>query len=504
MPVNTYFNTLFGAAGTRAAVPDAIQTDGTVSYEEGYGVDYTLDPAVNPSALDVEENKFNQLMYDVTAAIQFFQQGNAAKFITSAMNLGSDYVYPAGATVLYGGVTYRSLVGSNADTPPSAKWAVVPNDPAAAGRTLLTTSKTYYVATTGNDSTGDGSVGSPWLTIQHAINFVMETIDLGGQTVTIQVANGTYTGGMIVGRPFTGGGQVYIQGNTTTPSSCIISTTSADCLAVAGGAEVYIQGFKLTTTTGGRLISSVNNSMVIVIGNMEYGATPSGWQHLFAGDNSGIIVTANYTVSGGGAAHLFATTNSFIAVNGLTVTLSGTPAFSIGFAVATVNSTLEAYGMTFAGTGATGSRFVLQLNGVINVQVPTPTYFPGSIDGSIDSNSVYCKNYYTSQQTITAGGTLTLAHGLPFAPDQIFLQLVNETAELGYIHGDTLSIYPGAYDANTGIGCSVWADDTNIYVQYGSNSGTFYVNERTGTPGSAQAITNANWHLNVKAKLNWR
>jgi len=45
----------------------------------------------------------------------------------------------------------------------------------------------YYIATTGNDGTGDGSVGNPWLTLYKATN----TVAAGAHT--IHVAAGTYT-----------------------------------------------------------------------------------------------------------------------------------------------------------------------------------------------------------------------------------------------------------------------------------------------------------------------
>ena len=45
--------------------------------------------------------------------------------------------------------------------------------------------ETYYVATTGSDTTGDGSAGNPWATIQYAINQ-----SSSGDTVTVE--EGTY------------------------------------------------------------------------------------------------------------------------------------------------------------------------------------------------------------------------------------------------------------------------------------------------------------------------
>lgn len=122
MPISGYFDTIFASSGTITTVPDAVQGDGSVSYAQGYGVDYTL-PNTNPSYRYMEQGKFNQLFYDVTSAIQTLQQGSPPAFITSTMNGGTPYTYPAGATVSYSGVNYTSLVGSNTDTPPSSKWA---------------------------------------------------------------------------------------------------------------------------------------------------------------------------------------------------------------------------------------------------------------------------------------------------------------------------------------------------------------------------------------------
>ncbi len=46
---------------------------------------------------------------------------------------------------------------------------------------------TYYVATNGNDTTGDGSSGNPWATLQKAVN----TMVAGDTTI---VKDGTYAG----------------------------------------------------------------------------------------------------------------------------------------------------------------------------------------------------------------------------------------------------------------------------------------------------------------------
>ena len=55
---------------------------------------------------------------------------------------------------------------------------------------VLKAGKTIYVSTTGRDDTGNGSESSPYATIQKAIDSLPK--NLGGNTVTINVASGTY------------------------------------------------------------------------------------------------------------------------------------------------------------------------------------------------------------------------------------------------------------------------------------------------------------------------
>ncbi len=62
------------------------------------------------------------------------------------------------------------------------------------GRTFLTTNTTWYVATTGSDTLGTGTIGSPWLTIQHACDVIASTIDFNGFDGSVQIADGSYNG----------------------------------------------------------------------------------------------------------------------------------------------------------------------------------------------------------------------------------------------------------------------------------------------------------------------
>lgn len=138
MPVDGYFDTVFASSGDKATVPDSVDPSGFVSYSQGYPTGYATTPG-DPGSLAIERQKFNQLMFDVTSALQQYQQFGTPPFITSTMNGGSPFSYDEGARCVKDGVVYTSLEDVNEDTPPSAKWtAVTPVASGGTGRDSLT------------------------------------------------------------------------------------------------------------------------------------------------------------------------------------------------------------------------------------------------------------------------------------------------------------------------------------------------------------------------------
>lgn len=260
------------------------------------------------------------------------------------------------------------------------------------GRTRLGAATNFYIATTGSDTTGNGiASGTPWLTIQHAINYIANNIDFNGQSVTINVATGTYTGSVSVTQPWVGGSSVTLLGNTTTPTNCIISTTNANCINVSGyGSSLIVEGFELTTATGGHAINVTSGGMLTVAGNMNFAAiSGSQYAHLNCGSEAYIYIASNYTISGGDSSgyHMQCAFGGQINMTGVTVTVSGTPAFNT-FAVATALGLIEATGDTFSGS-ATGTRYVANLNGVINTSGGGASYFPGNAGGTTATGGQY-------------------------------------------------------------------------------------------------------------------
>ena len=276
----------------------------------------------------------------------------------------------------------------------------------ATGRIQLSGNTTWYVnGSTGSDTTGTGTSGAPWATIQKAVNTVQALYDGNGYVGTVQVADGSYApfyiSGAFVGFPF---GLFNVVGDVTTPANCVISNSAngTSCVLLSHFAAINIGGFKLvntgsaTATAGAHSIGLFQGGFCGFAGKMEFGVAAGG-SHIYAIDSGSTIVFggATYTISGGAQAHAYAgpMARIVIAANGSTlsaITLSGTPAFSQGFIVANSGSFGGgSSGITFSGTGATGQRYQAINNGVIDTILSSTTFFPGSLAGTAGTGGLY-------------------------------------------------------------------------------------------------------------------
>lgn len=251
-------------------------------------------------------------------------------------------------------------------------------------RERLTADRTYYVATTGSDSNNGLVVGTPFLTVQKAIDVVSNNLDIGIFNVVIQLANGTYPNGTIFKTPI-GSGSVTIKGDTSNPSNVVFSGAGA-CITASETTPVKraITGVKLTSSTYAGLMADRLASLFF--GRVDFGACSV--YHMTA--NGGAVLTAenNYTISGAATVHCFIEQASICILHGRTVTITGTPTLTYGFAISRQGSMISAYGMTFVGS-STGPKYEVQLNGVVFVDGASTSYLPGSIAGAVYSGGQY-------------------------------------------------------------------------------------------------------------------
>lgn len=122
-------------------------------------------------------------------------------------------------------------------------------------------------------------------------------------------------------------------------------------------------------------------------------------------------------------------------------------------------------------------------------------------DFQIDGASLPIKKVFTStNQTITAAGALTLAHGLAVVPVFVTLELECTSADAGYSVGNIIemAIIASVLTPSTpNLGVSVKKDATNLTVRFGSNGPTFLYSNATS--GNSVLLTNANWVARFKA-----
>lgn len=96
-----YFKYPFAQQGDNIVVPDELQTNGGVSYKQGFGYDYQRKLGSDPLAKPVPRQQTNQLYNDITGAIKQYQENGFYNFITPEMNGGEAFSYDLAACIRY-------------------------------------------------------------------------------------------------------------------------------------------------------------------------------------------------------------------------------------------------------------------------------------------------------------------------------------------------------------------------------------------------------------------
>lgn len=172
-----------------------------------------------------------------------------------------------------------------------------------------------------------------------------------------------------------------------------------------------------------------------------------------------------------------------------------------------VRSTLGLGTAATANTGtASGEIALLQSGGVfaparLGTGAPSSSNFlRGDGAWSAALTPTFTKSFVSAEQTITAAGTLSLAHGLAEPPRLMEPVMICKTAENGYSVNDiipaNLSVSSSASD-NFGASFEI-SGSTNIVIRFGNNPVSSFL-ALNKTTGAAVALTNANWRLIVRA-----
>lgn len=273
--------------------------------------------------------------------------------VTSSSNSDAAVIFSAGTKQVY-------------ITMPAAQVKLV--------RERLTADRTYYVATTGNDSNDGLTAGMPFLTIQKAADVATSTLDARTHQVTVQIADGTYSGTTLV-KPMMGSLPLIFRGNLTTPANVHVNVTG-DCFSVdTAPAAIKVLDMKLSAT--GNCLSATPAGK-IEFGNLVFG---SASRHIYAAYSGYIGAIGAYSIVGGGQAHILSS-GGMVVSSGLTITLTGTFAFTVAFVQANRLGLAVVLGNTFSGTyTVTGLKFNAASNAVIDSNGGSGSY-PGGTAGT--------------------------------------------------------------------------------------------------------------------------
>lgn len=260
--------------------------------------------------------------------------------------------------------------------------------------TKLQADTTIYVnATTGDDPSADGTTAHPFKTLQAAANYGQQRFDLnmkhsltfkctGAFTVTGSMVPGVYLAGAFAGQ----NGAASVIWDMTAAS---IFAQNGCCFYINQGAQVYIIGGTYSAGWDG---SSSNQGMAFQVGGaaiiQHKNATFSNCSVCHIWVNGGQVWGVGpYSITGGAMLHAATQPNSIINFsNGpYSITLSGTPAFSIAFAKIYGGSYAIA-GVTFSGA-ATGKKFDISGFGSIYSAGAGVNALPGNIAGTIAANT---------------------------------------------------------------------------------------------------------------------
>jgi hypothetical protein len=266
---------------------------------------------------------------------------------------------------------------------------------AANAITPATANVTVYVYPSGNDTTGDGSMASPFATIARAVQYGTSRYSFAGFRLIVQLSPGTYASpGPIIGVP-----NLTIQGDLTgsnigaytisgsgSPGSFLIGPSS--------GVQMNLSGVQVinTGTTAGNVAAIQGGSIVLTY--VVLGATVAATSNVLVAANGGGTVTVGAGCQIGNVN--FGSAFSAGTGGGITLTSSlaigGAPNFAQAFVFATTGgswTTLNGSTFTGAVSSVTGPRYLQNLFGTINTGGAGTNYFPGNAAGSAAQAAAY-------------------------------------------------------------------------------------------------------------------
>ena len=261
-------------------------------------------------------------------------------------------------------------------------------------REKLTAARTYYVRGDGNDANTGlvDNAGGAFLTIQKGVTTTL-ALDTNGYAVTIQVLDGTYNEAVTCPGPKTGSGNITIQGNVADTDGVIIDGGTGGAAVqntMGAGPTLNLKYVKLQATGGSGSRYGVNTTLwsYTNLDQVHFGVCTNA--HISCQVFSRTVIQGNnYTISGAANNHIYILNFGVVEHNGGTVTISGTPAFASAFVNVSGGGYVPFWATPTWSGSATGKRYELSQNAIVNTSGQLTTWLPGNAVGTTASQAQY-------------------------------------------------------------------------------------------------------------------
>lgn len=271
---------------------------------------------------------------------------------------------------------------------------------------------------TGNDTTGTGTTGNPFMTLQRAWDYLHSLVDTRGQFVTIRVRaahqrSSSYVlnaYGQFVGQQ--NEVHITIMGDSATAGDQIIQG-EFDGFRFEQFVSLRILNFRIISTAGGGIAATQYGW--VSYSNIDFGTCAT--QHVLTAKFAMTFDGGGCTISGNAPVHNYVTDRGMSFETTGTTTLTNTPNFSTAYVVADVGGEFVQHTKTYSGASV-GVRFIVRNRSRISVE--TLTKLPGDTAGQIvdplsivvsgdsaDTTALY-NDWTAFTPTVTSsGGTIT-------------------------------------------------------------------------------------------------
>jgi hypothetical protein len=280
-------------------------------------------------------------------------------------------------------------------------WQIVNTNQA---KIRILSSKTFYVRSDGDDA-NDGltnTAGGAFETIQGAFDAISTRYEAGGGTITIKIGlAGSYVGAHIHDYS----GPIILDGDVASPTSYTITSNPVTGYVIQNAiSSLLVKNCVLNYTYSGSPFSqeatvySINGG-ICVVENVTYNCSStrtSLYENLANGSGSQVVFNpvSPISITGAGARAAFALVGlgALITTKGTVVTTfqsTGTIAYGQAFAVAATLGNIAFVSSDFSAVTATGKRYDVTKNAVIDTGTGNVNYLPGSLAGTDDGFGAY-------------------------------------------------------------------------------------------------------------------